>query len=346
MHILVIGGTGFLGKHIVNELLLHRHCVSVLSRTPEKARTQLPAEVNILQGDVDHFTAADYLPLLAGMDGLVFAAGTDERVRPTGDAYDFFYQANVAPCEQLLTAVRDSNIQRVVLLNSIFAWMDRNFPELKLATHHPYIRSRVTQSAVAHALAKDAFVLTVLEIPWVFGPSHREQSLWAGLINYVRGAVPLLATRGGANMMSVHSVAQAVHGALIYPEISSSLPIGDTNMTWSELLQHLCDCTGKRDRKVSLLPETFFRDITRVGSVVHDLLGIESGLATAHLESVLMTEAFFDPAPSQALLRYDTGNVLEAMQETVDTTLENTYLRNWRKYLNFFSPRKRPKTTR
>ncbi len=336
MHTLVVGGTGFLGLHIVDELSKRGHQVSVLCRSPEKAKEIIPDTINLLQGDLEQLNTEDWEKLLQPFDGLVFAAGVDERAKPKGDAFKFFHDANVAPLERLLMAARKTNISHVVLLNSIFSFIDRKYPELNLTQHHPYIASRVEQSQMAHRVAKGHFIVTVLEVPWVFGRSHREIPMWSTLVNYVRGAVPILVTGGGANMISVTSVAQAVYGGLTYPKSSTTLPIGDTNMTWKELLEKMCDCTRRKDKNINIVSDSMFRQLTKTGHMLQDLMGEQSGLDTAELPRLVLTEGFYDPTESQQLLQYETGHLDAAIQQTVDAVPENQYLRNWRKYINLF----------
>ncbi|MDQ3510736.1 MAG: NAD-dependent epimerase/dehydratase family protein, partial [Pseudomonadota bacterium] len=50
-HVVILGGTGFVGRHLVARLLDAGHRVSVLSRDANK-RMALPEQAAIRQGDV------------------------------------------------------------------------------------------------------------------------------------------------------------------------------------------------------------------------------------------------------------------------------------------------------
>ena len=67
---LVVGGTGFLGQHVVAELLDRGHHATVLARGT--ARPASPVEV--LTGDALALGRAEWAGLLDGYDGVVFAA--------------------------------------------------------------------------------------------------------------------------------------------------------------------------------------------------------------------------------------------------------------------------------
>ena len=180
MRVLVIGGTGFIGYHVVNCLLAAGMDVYVLCRNTGAVASLFPAAVTGVQGDINSLAVADYQRLLAGMDGVVFAAGADERSKVEGDAEAFFLRANVWPCEQLFAAVAQSTVRRAVLLGSVFAWLDAQQPALGLSQQHCYIRSRVIQDRVAHAALRDSgCILTTLQVPWVFGTCPHRPSQWA-----------------------------------------------------------------------------------------------------------------------------------------------------------------------
>jgi nucleoside-diphosphate-sugar epimerase len=336
MHTLVIGGTGFLGYYVVNELLRQGHEVTVLCRNPQVAEHLFIKEVHFIKGDINRLNLLEMEQILKNVQGLVFAAGVDERAKPAGDVYSFFHQANVVTCERLFYAARHSPVTHAVLLNSIFGYMDRMHPELQVAKHHPYVRSRVEQARISLAIAQDAFALTVLEVPWVFGASHRARHPWVALINYVRAIVPLLVTAGGANMMSTNSVAQAVYGALTYPTKSRVLPIGDTNMSWQTLLEHICVFVNRKDCNINLISDRVFKDMTRTGGTFKDLLGIGSGMDTAHLPDIILNETFYNAEESRQLLKYQTGDLLKAIRETAESTPEHQLLKSWRKSMNLF----------
>ncbi len=68
MNILVTGGTGLIGRHLVPRLLSLGHTVTVVTRDPEKARSRFDQRVNIWKGlsDVQDVDAFDAVINLAG----------------------------------------------------------------------------------------------------------------------------------------------------------------------------------------------------------------------------------------------------------------------------------------
>ena len=68
MHVLVTGGTGFIGSALVQQLLATGHSVTVLSRKPASAQA-------LFQGRVQAVRSANDLPSDARLDAIVNLAG-------------------------------------------------------------------------------------------------------------------------------------------------------------------------------------------------------------------------------------------------------------------------------
>ena len=70
MHVLVTGGTGFVGRALVARLLGDRHRVTAWVRSPERARTLLGEEAGLASGGPEALAVA-----MSGVDGVVNLAG-------------------------------------------------------------------------------------------------------------------------------------------------------------------------------------------------------------------------------------------------------------------------------
>lgn len=68
MKILITGGTGLIGRHLIPKLLELGHSVTVVTRSPEKARQRLRADVEIWKGLSDQKN-------LEGIDAVINLAG-------------------------------------------------------------------------------------------------------------------------------------------------------------------------------------------------------------------------------------------------------------------------------
>ena len=52
MNILITGGTGFIGKNLITELLKNGHQIFVISRNTKSKDHGLPAAVHFIEGDL------------------------------------------------------------------------------------------------------------------------------------------------------------------------------------------------------------------------------------------------------------------------------------------------------
>src|SRR5579862_7911453 len=84
MHILTLGGTQFVGRHIVEALLAAGHTVSILTRG--RTADELPASVERLRGDRDAGAAGLDALASRAWDACVDVSGyTPQQVRPSAE---------------------------------------------------------------------------------------------------------------------------------------------------------------------------------------------------------------------------------------------------------------------
>lgn len=84
MRVLIVAGTQFVGRHIVEALLLAGHAVSILTR--DKSPYELPAQVERLRGDRDEGTLGSETLIDRSWDVCVDVSGyTPRQVRPSAE---------------------------------------------------------------------------------------------------------------------------------------------------------------------------------------------------------------------------------------------------------------------
>src|SRR5262245_12484986 len=80
MNVLVTGGAGFIGSHLVERLVGERHTVRVLDNEATGRRENVPAAARYLPGDVS--CAGDLEPAFAGgLDAVCHVAGQVSLIR-------------------------------------------------------------------------------------------------------------------------------------------------------------------------------------------------------------------------------------------------------------------------
>jgi nucleoside-diphosphate-sugar epimerase len=316
MHVLVVGGTGFLGYHAVEEFLNRHYRVTVLALPPLPIPELLPATVTTTLADINLLSNDEILRLLDDKDAFVYAAGSDDRVLPDSPAYPFFYKENVDPFVRFVQLACEAGVRCGVLLSSYFAYFDRKWPGKRLSDNHPYVRSRRVQAEQGFKVAAPGFKLMVLELPFVFGAMPGRIPLWSPLINYIYSPLPLVYTVGGTSAISAKCVGEAIVGAVENGDCGRYL-VGDENITWADLLTKLRDLAGQKKRLWYVTPN-IIRTVLIVLKLGHRLRGKEAGLDPSKLTEILTSELYFDPKSSREILGYSGGDLYQALKDTVE----------------------------
>ncbi len=319
MKVFMVGGTGFLGYHTLRELLARGHSVSTISLPPLPAPGLLPDSVGCRLGDVFKMGDAELRSLLEGSEGLMYAAGLDDRVILDKPAYPKFREANVEQCLRVLRLARDAGVRKAVVYGSYFTHFDREWPELRLAETHCYIRSRKEQREAALAESRPGFETVVLELPYIFGTMPGRKPLWTFLIDILAGmgnTVFYPQRSGGTAMVTVAQVAKAAAGALERGAGGRSYAIGGTDMPWSEFIPLLLEGMGSKARVVHA-PKFLYKIGNRRIERGHAREGKEGGLDLVALAEIMYREAYLDPEPAMRDLGYGPDDVRAAIRETV-----------------------------
>jgi len=117
MHTLITGGTGLIGRALIDSLVADGHTVTVLSRAPQKHQASLPAGVTAVQWDGK--TAEGWGHLADGADAIVNLAGegiadgrwSDERKQR-------ILQSRVNAGKAVVEAVRQAKVKPKVVIQS------------------------------------------------------------------------------------------------------------------------------------------------------------------------------------------------------------------------------------
>ena len=129
MNVLIIGGTGLLGFEGAKTLIERGHTVTSLSLPPIPPGAQFPDEMKNDLGNFMELSDQELAEYLRGCDGLVFAAGIDERVEGPAPIYDLFKKFNITPLERLLRLAKENGVKHVVVLGSYFAYFAKAWAE-------------------------------------------------------------------------------------------------------------------------------------------------------------------------------------------------------------------------
>jgi UDP-glucose 4-epimerase len=115
MRILVLGGSGFLGSHIVDKFLAEKHDVVVYDLYPERFRRS-PAGIKFHTGDFGNVGALDEL-ISTGFDAVIHCVSTTTP-KSSNESPEFDIQSNVIGTLYLLDICVKRNVGKLVFLSS------------------------------------------------------------------------------------------------------------------------------------------------------------------------------------------------------------------------------------
>ncbi|MDW8468115.1 MAG: complex I NDUFA9 subunit family protein [Burkholderiales bacterium] len=245
--VLVLGGSGFVGRHLIAQLAARGARVTVPTRRYERAKhLLLLPTVEVIECDVGD--ARTLARLARGKDALINLVGVlhsrPGRERGPNDYGPDFAAAHVELALAAVSACREAGVGRLLHVSAIGA-----------ATEAPseYLRSKgYGERAV---LAADDLAVTVFRPSVIFGPEDRFLNLFAQLARWFP-VLPLACPDARFQPVYVGDVAAALVAALEAPEAAGKVFElgGPRRYRLRELVEYVCRLTGRR-RLVIGLPD-------------------------------------------------------------------------------------------
>lgn len=186
MKILVTGGSGSVGKYIVDELLAHGHAVGVLDLLP-------PKQPSVLFHHADILILTDVERAMKGYDAVIHCAGIPH---PLNDPAERVFDVNVNGTFNVLESAARNRIRKVIFTSSEstlgFAFMTNRMTPLFIPideTHpmrpqDPYGLSKVIGEQICRTYSAKYGIRTLcLREPWIWVPEPEQILFYKKLVN-------------------------------------------------------------------------------------------------------------------------------------------------------------------
>ena len=238
MKILVTGGTGFVGTHVVNALLRRGHAVAVLAREPARAHNRYNNPVEIAVGDV--LDPGSLARAFAGREAVVHLVGI---IAEKGE--QTFDRMHRQAAENVLGAARAAGVGRILHMSAMGSSED---------SPSEYGRSK---AAGEKAVRESGLDWTVFRPSIIFGPGDGFVTLLAGIVRVNPLFIPVIGP-GTTRFMpvSVYDVARAFTESLDKPETrGSAFELGGPEtFTLNEIYREIAAAVGKPRKPLFHLP--------------------------------------------------------------------------------------------
>jgi nucleoside-diphosphate-sugar epimerase len=176
MRVTVTGGTGFLGSHLVRDLLAAGESVRVLARPSPRSDRLMSAGVEIISGDLRDPAS---LALAVKDADVVYHLAAKVGAAPRVD----YFETNVGGTQNLLNACAQNGVGQLVYASSLAVYgpvsdsasIDENTPfDDKPQLRDPYSESKIAADRLVSSVAtKTGLPTVILREGIIFGPGRR-----------------------------------------------------------------------------------------------------------------------------------------------------------------------------
>ncbi|MBL4848171.1 MAG: NAD-dependent epimerase/dehydratase family protein [Planctomycetes bacterium] len=266
MKVLVTGGTGFLGRHVVRELVGAGHEVRALVRNESYSLQREGASQHT--GDV--LDPESVRAACEAQEAVIHLAGL---VDHQGEPSDL-YHVHVEGTRHVVNAAADAGVGRMVHMSSSGVTAVSTEPDifnetspyaLETVRRWPYYLSKIFAEKVAlEAHANGKLPVIVLNPSLLLGPDDERFSSSDVIMRFLRrelAAVP----PGGLNFVDVRDCARACRSALSEGRPGERYLLGGPNMTFGAFFELL--------GRVSDVPVPTFTANRRLGTATAKFLG-------------------------------------------------------------------------
>lgn len=263
--ILLTGGTGFVGRHLLAALLARGEAVRVFTRTASALGQREGMEV--AEGDL-----ADPLAVERAMEGARVVVHLAARVAHPSDQPDALYEFNVRSTAVLAAAARRAGVSRFVHLSSAGVYGDgrrgtRHSERDAPRPGNAYERSKLAaEHALAAALDGGKARLTILRPTGIYGPGRPVTRAWLGEVRH-RALWMHANPRVIVHPTHVDDVVQACLRLLASPRVDERVINigGERALPYQDLVALAAELLGARARQV-VLPGAVGRPLARGAS--------------------------------------------------------------------------------
>jgi uncharacterized protein YbjT (DUF2867 family) len=260
MKVLVVGGTGTLGRQIARRALDAGHTVRCVVRSPRKAAFLQEWGCDLTRGDLLQPASLDYA--LEGQEAVIDAATA--RATDGGSAYEIDWDGK----QNLFAACRRAGVGRLVFMSLLDAAKHRSVPLMDIkACTEAWLEASDLDYTILRGVAFMQGLISQFAIPVL-----ESQTVW------VSGAPTPIA------YMNTQDVARFAVAALERPEtIRQAFPVVGPRAWITGEITQLCERYSGREARVFRVPPVLLRLMQSVTGFFEASLNVAERLAFAEV---------------------------------------------------------------
>jgi dihydroflavonol-4-reductase len=320
--VFLTGATGFVGAHVLRELVAAGYRVRVLARSSDPRLAH--ENVDVVTGDLQE--PGEFARAVDGCRYVVHCAALYS-FSPSDRA--LVRKVNVSGTAGVLEAARVAGVERVVLTSSsaTLGPCDNGRPRTEhdwategAASNYHHSKLEQERAAFAGQVPVIALLPTAPVGPGDWKPTPTGQMV----VDFARGKMMVKPPRGGLNLVAVEDVARAHVTALQAGRAGERYILGGENLLLDDVWRLLAEITGKAMPKYRI-PDPI---LLAMGYVDEFRCRLQKGAQPAiPLEGVRMSRErmFADSSKAQRELSFHPGPVRDALERAVRWYREHGY---------------------
>ena len=258
--VLLTGGAGFLGQHLLRELVADGARVRALSRRPQTDAQLAPLGAQPVRGDVTDLESLR--AAMAGVDSVFHVAADTNTWRPNNAAQT---RTNVGGATNLVQAAREAGVSAFVHTSSVSAYSHLVHTTLREDTPQrggeSWVNYERTKYQAEQIVRGSGLPFVILQPAHVFGPGDTHN--WSRLIGLVdRGELPGVPP-GTGSFADVREIAKAQAQAWRQERFGQAYLLGGEQASFLELITRMGAILGKPVPKRAT-PEFALRLVARL----------------------------------------------------------------------------------
>ena len=236
MKVFVTGGTGFVGSHVLNELVEKGHQVVALVRPGSEHKLKKPDEVEIALGDVTEI--ADLQEGMQGCDAIIHLVGIIRAFPSKGITFE---RMHTEATGNVVQAAKETGVERLLHMSALGVREDGPTPYLR------------TNFAAEELVRQSGLIYTIFRPSLIFGRGGEAINMFADMVKKI--VVPIIGDgKYRSQPVSVTTVAQGFERSLEIEEAQGkTLDVGGPdNVTFDEIMDTLAKVMGRTIVKVHI----------------------------------------------------------------------------------------------
>ena len=318
MNVLITGATGLLGNALAKKLAQRGHRVRALVRDPARAGRVLPAELELVAGDVTEPQRAGGLAAaLRNIDWVFHCAGMPEQWRRDESIFDRLNRGGTA---NMVAASLDAGVKRFVHTSTMDVFeapRGGTLVETRLdprPKHSAYERSKQAAEREVEAARAKGLDAVYVNPAAVYGPCPRPLALNGFFIQLLRGKMPMLPP-GGMSVVFVEGVADAHIAAAERGRAGERYLVADAHVSMRQLAAEIGRQAGLA-RLPPQAPEALLRVIAAVSAPLARAFGFRPLVAPGEL-GFMLWDARVDSHKAQRELGFVPLPLAEGVARTL-----------------------------